>query len=399
MLALLFAAGLINYLDRASLSVLAPLVAHDLKLDAAELGIVFSSFAVGYAAFCLVGGWAADRFKPQWVLLVCVTIWSLFCGLTAVAQSLAALLVIRVLFGMGEGGFGATNTKLIGRWFPRHQRATAISLGATGTSLGAMVCGPLVALVAGIAGWRGAFVAIAALGLLWSIAWAVFHRTAAPPDSAATAPLSLEASPGWLALVRRPAMIAVAFAFFGYSYVLFFFLSWFPSYLVTAKHMAMLDMSLVSAFPWALGTIGLATGGFLSDRISRRTGDPVSARKLILVSSLAIAAIGVASAGLVASPAAAVAVMAITMFFLYLSGSQYFAIVLDLIPASHVGAVTGFVHFVANCGGILAPLITGFIIRYSGGFAAAFVLAGAVSSLGAAGVALLVTTRRSRSVP
>ncbi len=191
-------------------------------------------------------------------------------------------------------------------------------------------------------------------------------------------------------------MLSIAFAFFGYSYVLFFFLSWFPSYLVTAKHMAIQDMSLVGAIPWALGTIGLASGGLLSDKVSRRTGDPVFARKLILVSSLAVAAGGVALAGLVASPAAAVAVIGIAVFSMYLSGSQYFMIVLDLIPAPHVGAVTGFVHFVANCAGILAPLITGFIIRYSSSFVAAFVLAGAVASLGAVGVGFLVKTHRNQ---
>lgn len=404
MLAFLFAAGLVNYLDRVSLSVLAPFIARDLELDPAQLGIVFSSFAVGYATFCLVGGWAADRFKPQWVLLVCVVVWSVFCGLTAVVQSLEALLLVRVLFGMGEGGLGATSTKLIGQWFPRHRQATAVSLGATGTSLGAMISGPLVVFVAGATGWRGAFVAIAALGLLWSVAWAIFNRLplrqnpaiattsqiAAPIDDLHDRTRSRSAA---IALIRRPAVISIAFAFFGYSYILFFFLSWFPSYLVTAKHMTVEDMSLVGAIPWALGSIGLASGGLFSDKLSGRTGNPVFSRKLILVSSLVMAAIGVAAAGLVASPAAAVAIMGIAVFFMYFSGSQYFVIVLDLIPAAHVGAVTGFVHFVANCAGILAPLITGLIIHYSGSFAAAFVLAGAVASTGALAVGFLVRTQ------
>jgi MFS family permease len=200
-----------------------------------------------------------------------------------------------------------------------------------------------------------------------------------------------------IGLIRQPAILAVAFAFFGYSYVLFFFLTWFPSYLVTAKHMTMQDMSLVSAIPWALGAVGLATGGLLSDRMSRVTGDPVSSRKLILVSSLGIAAIGVALAGLVESPAAAITVMGIALFFMYLSGSQYFVIVLDLIPGPHVGTVTGFVHFAANCAGILAPLITGFIISSSGSFVAAFALAGTVASLGAVSVGILVRTQSDRS--
>ena len=400
MLAFLFAAGLLNYLDRASLSVLAPLVARDLALDPAELGIVFSSFAIGYAAFCLVGGWAADNFKPQWVLLACVLVWSVFCGLTAAVQSLEALLLVRILFGMGEGGLGATSTKLVGRYFPLRRRATAVSLAAMGTPLGAMISGPLVVFVAGTTSWRSAFVTIAVLGLVWGLAWAVFNRSPLRRDlAAAPAGGSAAASRSGLtaiALIRQPAVIAIAFAFFGYSYILFFFLSWSPSYLVSAKHMSMQDMSVVSAIPWALGAIGLASGGFLSDRLSSQTGDAVFSRKFILASSLTIAALGVALAGLVASPGAAIAIMAVAVFFMYLSGSQYFVIVLDLIPAAHVGAVTGFVHFVANCAGILAPLITGFIVHYSGSFTAAFVLAGTVASLGALGVGLFVKTHGSQ---
>jgi ACS family hexuronate transporter-like MFS transporter len=246
---------------------------------------------------------------------------------------------------------------------------------------------------------------MAVLGLLWSVAWEIFNRyqsrqcsTTATTNKIAApiaeSSISSHSTLTVIELIRRPAVIAIAFAFFGYSYVLLFFLSWFPSYLVTAKHMTIRDMSLVSAIPWALGTIGLATGGLLSDKVASRTGDPVFSRKLILVSSLAIAAVGVALAGLVASSAAAVTIMGISVFFMYLSGSQYFVIVLDLIPASRVGTVTSFVQLVANCAGILAPLITGLIIHYSGSFVAPFVLAGVVACMGAVGVLFLVNTAK-----
>jgi len=106
-IALLFIGGAISYLDRAALSIAAPMIAEDMQLDPGRLGIVFSSFFVGYALFCFVGGFAADRIGPKNVFTLAMTVWSVFCGLTAAATGLVSLLVVRVIFGMGEGPFGS----------------------------------------------------------------------------------------------------------------------------------------------------------------------------------------------------------------------------------------------------------------------------------------------------
>lgn len=389
---LLFLAGLVNYMDRAALSVAAPLVTRDLRLTPGELGIVFSSFSFGYALFCLVGGWSADRFGPKRVLLVSMTVWSVFCGLTAAATTLAALLVVRVVFGMGEGPFGATITKFVSNWFPPREQATAIALANTGTPLGGALAGPVVGAVAVAAGWRAAFVAIAALSLAWVLLWGLVSDDR--PQGQASAPPApdgrVAAAPGVAGAMMRPAILATAFAMFGYSYILYFFLSWFPTYLSTAQHLPIQTMSLISAIPWALGFVGLASGGFVSDAILRRTGRALFSRKLVIVVGLLVAAVCVGLAGLATSAGAAVALMSVSVFAMYMSGSLYFALVIDLTEPARVGSVMGFVHFVANCAGILAPLVTGFIVQASGGFSAAFVLAGAIALLGAAAVALAV---------
>ena len=397
---LLFLAGMINYMDRAALSVAAPLVVRDLHLDPAQLGVVFSSFSVGYVAFCLIGGWSADRFGPRRVFLVSMTVWSVFCGLTAAATTLAALLVVRVVFGMGEGPFGATITKLVGQWFPRREQATAVALANTGTPLGGALAGPIVGLVAAAAGWRVSFVVIALVSLLWVAVWAVLgtdrpeqHSWVGPAERAIIEHGRTVVAGPALPLgqyLLHPAILATAFAFFGYSYILYFFLAWFPSYLSDAQHLSLKSMSLVSAIPWTLGFFGLACGGLVSDAVFKRTGNALLARKLVLVSSLLVAALCVALAGVVSGVAAAVTLMAISVFCMYASGSLYFAVVLDLVDEARVGAVMGFVHGIANCAGILAPLITGIVIQSTGGYAAAFVLAGAIAVLGAALVALVV---------
>lgn len=399
---LMFLGGMINYLDRSALSVAAPFVAKDLHLDPARLGIVFSSFFWGYALFCFVGGWASDRFGPKRVYAVAMLVWSLFCGLTAAAFSLASLLVIRVIFGMGEGPIGSTANKMIRNWFPRDSQASAISIANAGTPLGGAISGPIVGFLALAAGWRVSFVAIALIGIVWAIAWMLLVRDY-PDQPAELAPAQATAEPApaqataehvpelpLAPLLMRPAVLATGFAFFGYACILYFFLTWFPSYLLMAKHLSVKSMSLATVVPWLVGFIGLASGGFLSDFLYRLTGNAVFARKLVLVSCLLASAIGIACAGMVASVEGAVALMAVSIFFMYLTGNTYFALVLDTVESSRVGGVSGFVHFIANCGGIVAPLVTGFIVQETGSFFSAFLLTGAIAVLGAAAVAILV---------
>jgi ACS family hexuronate transporter-like MFS transporter len=401
--ALMFLAGMINYLDRSALGVAAPLVRADLHLDAAQLGIVFSSFSFGYALFCFVGGYASDYYGPRRVLGVSMVLWSVFCGLTAAAWSLTSLLIIRILFGMGEGPIGSTFNKTVRNWFPHRQQATAVSVANAGTPLGAAVSGPVVGLLALNFGWRVAFVIITLIGIVWTIAWFAI-ATDHPSESARvnaeelaeyeaaqkTQPVAAGMRRPLGEFLTRPAVLATAFAFFGYSCILFFFLTWFPTYLVSARHLSIASMSFATTIPWLIGFVGLLVGGPVCDLIFRLTGNPILARKLVLVVCLLIAAGCIAVAGSVETVAAAVTLMAVSVFFMYMTGNAYWAIILDTVEQDRVGGVSGFVHFVANCGGIVAPLVTGFIVQATGSFHAAFLLIGAVAVLGAAGVAVFV---------
>jgi MFS transporter, ACS family, hexuronate transporter len=399
---LLFLAGLVQYLDRSALSIAAPLVSKDLGLDPAQLGIVFSSFFFGYAPFCFVGGWASDRIGPKWVLILAMVVWSVFCGLTAAAIGIVTLLLFRVIFGMGEGPFSSTANKMVSQWFPRGQQASAVAVANAGTPLGGAIAGPVVGFIAVTFGWRWSFIVIGAIGIIWVVLWS-FLAVDRPEQSPHLSPEERRAivagrepavgAPPALPLsdyLRRPAVLAVAFAFFGYAYILYFFLSWFPTYLTMAQHLSIKSMSVVSVIPWSLGFIGLVSGGFLTDAIFRRTGDAVFARKLVLVSCLLIAAVCVALAGLVASVEAAVLLMAVSVFFMYLTGNTYWAIILDTVEPARIGGVGGFVHLIANIAGIIAPSVTGFLVQASGSFTSAFILTGAMAVIGALLVAFLV---------
>ncbi len=134
---LLFSAGVINYLDRSALSIAAPFIQQDLTLSATQMGLIFSSFSVGYAVFNFLGGVASDRYGAKLTLCTAMIVWSLFSGAVALAFGFVSLLIIRILFGMGEGPLSAAISKMVNNWFPPSQRATVIGLTNSGTPLGA----------------------------------------------------------------------------------------------------------------------------------------------------------------------------------------------------------------------------------------------------------------------
>jgi ACS family hexuronate transporter-like MFS transporter len=399
---LLFGGGMINYMDRSALSIAAPLMMRDLRLDTVQLGFIFSSFFAGYALFNFLGGYASDVIGPKRVFTVSMTIWSLFCGLTAAAVGFTSLMVVRVIFGFGEGPFSAAANKMVSNWFPRREIASAIGVANAGTPLGGALAGPLVGWIALNYGWRASFVVLAVLGLVWTSLWVTLavERPDAHPRLNEPERAEIESDRGQEArqrtklplrfYLRQPAVLVTGFAFFGYGFILYFFLSWFPIYLTAAQHLSITTMSFVNVIPWLLGSVGLYVSGLVCDFLFRKTGDALFSRKLVLVTCLSLAGVSVAVSGLVAGVVSAVSLMALAIFFNYLSGTAYWAIIQDTVQGENVGGASGFVHLIANCAGIIGPAVTGLIVHSTGAFTGAFLLAGGVAILAAVLVAKFV---------
>jgi ACS family hexuronate transporter-like MFS transporter len=403
MVLLLFAGGLINYMDRAALSIAAPQVSRDLHLSATSMGVIFSSFFVGYAIFNFIGGWSADRFGAKRIFSISMTLWSAFCGLTALTAGFASLFAVRTLFGMAEGPLATTINKMVNNWFPHREAATAIGLANCGLPLGGAIAGPLVGLMLVHFGWRASFAIIPVFGFIWLLFW-LWGTTDQPrqhprisaeelDDIESNRPVPVTVAEGSQTLgfyIKQPAIIAAMISYFGYSYILFFFLTWFPSYLTLERHLSLKSMSIATTLPWILGFAGYAASGWVSDRVFRRTKQALLARKLVLTVCLAVSGVCIGLAGIVATTTSALLLVSVAVLALYLSATTYWAIIQDVVPSQKVGSVGGFVHSVANCAGIFGPAITGFLVDATGSFASAFVLAGAIALLGVFAVLLLV---------
>jgi ACS family hexuronate transporter-like MFS transporter len=399
---LLFIAGFINYLDRSALSVAAPAVMQELHLSPANLGLVFSTFFIGYAVFNTIGGWAADRWGGKRVFSGAILMWSVLCGTTGLATGFGSLLVIRTFFGMAEGPLATTINKIVNNWFPHKESATAFGFANCGLPLGGAVAGPVVGLLTAAYGWRIAFAGVACLGLIWLVFWQ-FMTTDRPHQHAHVSEeerrligsdRAVSEDPADLkplgAYLRQPAILAAMISYFGYSYILFFFLTWFPSFLMMDRHLSLKSMSLATVLPWLLGFVGYGLSGLLSDLIFRRTGNALRARKWVLIVCLGAAGICVALAGTVTTTLSALLLMAVAVFALYLSGSTYWALIQDTIPGAKLGSVGGCVHSIANCAGIIGPAVTGFLVQRSHTFFSAFVLAGGIALASVLAVAILL---------
>lgn len=403
---LLFFAGVLNYLDRAALSVMAPLVKKDLHIDDAQMGILFSCFFIGYCLFCFLGGWGADRFGPRKVFGWSAAIWSLFCGATALAGNFTQMLIVRILFGIGEGPMGTTTNKSIANWFPRKEVGRAVGFTNAGQPLGAAVAAPIVGLVGLHFGWRMAFIVIAIMGFIWLSCWLWLFRdkpelhprvseserqlikaqrpATRAPEATAAQPTKL-----WHYVFSLP-VLGVAAAFFCFNYIQYFFLSWLPSYLTDFQHLDIKSMSLIGILPWLGATIGFIGGGIVSDALFKRTGNFLLSRKLVIFFGLAVAAVSVMLTAWASNVTIAVALITLASIFAYMTPQACWSLLQDIVPAERIGTAGGFVHLLANLAGILSPGITGFLIQYGGGYHSAFLLASVLALVGMAMLALFV---------
>ena len=393
---LLFFAGMLNYLDRAALSVVAPMLKGELHIDDAQMGFIFSAFFIGYCALCFIGGWAADTYGPKKVFAWAAGTWSIFCGLTAAITGYVHLLICRILFGMGEGPMGTTTNKAITNWFPREEAGRALGFTNCGQPLGAALAGPIVGLVAYNYGWRISFVVIAVLGAIWLGAWLLIFKDS--PDqhpkvqeaeralirNSRAEPVVEGVAEGrsLLSCIFSAPVLAVATAFFCFNYVLYFFLTWLPSYLMDFQHLDIKSMSIIGVIPWLGAAVGFLGGGFVTDWLGRKLANVILARKIILIAGLGVAAACVLLTTQVATLSLAVACITVASVFLFVTPQICWSLIQDIVPRNRVGGTGGFVHLLANLAGIIAPALTGLVVQYGGGYNVAFVIAASVCAIG-----------------
>jgi MFS family permease len=373
---LLAAAILINYVDRGNLATAAPLMQAELELNNAQIGMLLSAFFWSYAPMQLVAGWMAERLDLTRLLAVGLALWSVATLATGLVTSFAAILSLRLLLGLGESAFYPCSSKLLATKALEHQRGAANGLIAAGQALGPTLGTLAGGLLMASFGWRAVMVGFGAFSLLWLLPWLAATRRESSVAPLAHHPVS------YAEILRQRSVWGASLGHFCSNYVLFFVLTWLPSYLVKVRGLSVSEMAAVGAFVYCLYAVSCTVTGWTADRLVRAGRSPNRVYKAFVIS----ASVGSAVCMLLCvstPPSLAVLWLAAAGIFFGLGSPMLFLIAQTLAGPRATGQWVGIQNFVGNIAGVIAPWLTGFIVDRTGGFDGAFALAGLIVLCGA----------------
>ena len=387
LLALLTVAVFLNYIDRGTLALAAPLIQGELHLTATGLGVLLSSFFWSYVLMHVPAGWLAERYGAHRVLACGVALWSLATALTSVASTFATLLGLRLLLGVGESAFFPCSSKLLASEVDLRHRAMAnglISFGlALGPAVGTYLGGQLMAVI----GWRAVFALFGCASLLWLIPWR--RVPVRPASAAAAASLTAQQSPSLADILRQRALWGTCLGHLSANYNFNFMLSWLPFYLVKARGFSLAGMAGIAGFAYLLNALGSVASGWATDRWIRRGVSANRVYKLIMAVNH-VGAMVVTIGAVMAGPLTAIACLCLYQLLAGICGPGVYAIGQTLAGPAAAGRWIGIQNMVANLAGIAAPVITGVMVDATGTFVAAFVIAGAINVLGLLGWLVMI---------
>jgi MFS family permease len=379
-IALLVIAVLINYVDRGNLALAAPLLSREWGMSTSRLGILLSAFFWTYVLLQVPMGWLVDRFSAASLLAAGFLAWSSATIFTGLARGFGTLLAMRLLLGVGEAVIFPASSKIFSESLEEKDRGLAngflVAAIRWGTAVGAFGGGLLMAHF----GWRKTFLAIGLLGLLWLPAWQRWkpQRVIHPPQ------LPVDHLPSFTSILRLRPFWGASIGHLGENYLLYLLMSWLPFYLVHERHLSSSAMAWTAGMIYAIDSAAAIVTGRIADLRIRRGASACSARKWPMVVGLVIAALsllGCATAG----PNTWLLFLVGAAIGCGTSCSGVYAVPQTLAGPRLAGRWVGMQNCVANLAGIVAPVLTGFLVQRTGHFSAALAVAAAFAAVGALG--------------
>jgi len=383
LLSLLVVSVTINYIDRGNLSIAASRIAGELQLDPEKIGLLLSSFFWTYAAMQIVSGWLIDRYSVYWIFAGGFFIWSAATVLTGLAGGFVTIFALRLLLGVGESVSYPAYSKIIAQGFTEQHRGLAnglIDLGSkAGPALGLMIGG----VVLGHYGWRTLFIAVGLISMLWLIPWAWVARRAARKSDDSVSLSGLEEGPGLIEIAGQRSAWGTFLCLFCGNYVWYFLLTWLPWYLVRERHYSEAAMGRFGSLAfWAVGLASLLSG-WISDRLVEHGGSPTFVRKMFAAGGLT-GAIVILGVPLLQSQSASLYVLIFACISFGCYSSHPWLISQTLAGPAAAGRWSGMQNAIGNLAGVIAPWLTGRIVRDTGHFVYAFAVVSIILGVGAA---------------
>ncbi len=398
-MSMLFTASLINYIDRVSMSVAAPAVSKEFGWDPATMGLVLSGFMWTYAIALVPMGYLTDRLGPKKLNTFALSFWSLAAMATGGAFNLVSMMVSRLALGAGEAATMPSNSKVVRQWFTIHERGLATALARSGAEAGPAIGMPIIAWLLSEYGWRMSFVITGAIGFVWLFFWLKFFRNDpqectwvsqeerryikenTDPPKAAEKPVDL----GLIGrLLKTRTMWGLMLAQGCIMYTQYLILTWLPTYLMNVRHMELMKASLFSSFAfvtaWVLGIAVCA----LSDKLLTPEKVRQGHRRKLVVFFMCLASIFVFTS-FVEGAVAIFVIITLVKTFLSSTIGLNMTLTNDLVAnPKNTGTAFGLLLLGGNLFGAFAPVVTGYLVKSTGNYASAFLLAGLLIIVGAA---------------
>ncbi len=394
---------IINFFDRVNLSVAVTPLREEFGLSTIAIGYLLSAYSWTYIVLQLPSGPVLDRFGVKPVIRISAFLWSVASFATGLARGFMAMISARLVLGVAEAPTFPGNAKAIGVWFPRGERGLATAIFDASAKFASAIGVPLVAVVVHYWGWRASFAFTGLLSLGYFVLFCRVYREPAEDQQLSAAERehivaggheAASVEPGQAAslwfLLRRKKVWGLALGMAAYNYNFYLFLTWLPGYLSTSLHLDVLRSGMFTAIPWLAATVSdLMVGGWLVDYLIRTGREATRVRQTILVAGLVLG-LAVAGATRTSDPRIAIFWISIALCGLAASAPVGWSIPGLIAPAGSTGRVAGIMNFVANLPGVLAPVITGYLVGNSQSFRRPFLVAAGVLVAGIASYIFLL---------
>jgi ACS family glucarate transporter-like MFS transporter len=396
-LAILFITTSVNYIDRSALGVASPFITKDLGLGTVLMGIAFSAFNWAYAFMQIPSGWLLDKYRPRVVYGIGLIVWSLFTVLQGWVAGFLMLFLFRFIVGMSEAPLFPSNSRLSTLWFPQNERGRAVSTYNSAQFFGLALFTPVLTWILKSYNWHVIFYIEGIAGVIMAVLWFKYIQEPNKHPKANKAEIDYINAGGGLAnagdkhvklrwahaklLLTNRQMIGIYIAQFSLNTIVWFFLTWFPTYLVQAKHMSILKVGFMASVPYLFAFLGNLLGGTISDQLLKRGKSLNVARKTPIITGFLVSSI-VILANYTDSAVLITIIMSVAFFAKGLASTTW-TLVGDMSPKEIIGLSAGIFNTSGNLAGIVIPIIVGFILSATHSFNGALLFITAVLLIGA----------------
>ena len=399
-LLIIFIVTAINYADRATLSIAGTEVAKELQLSAISMGYIFSAFGWAYLLMQIPGGWLLDRYGSKKVYTYSLFFWSLFTFLQGfvdmvpLAWAGVSMFLMRFMLGFSEAPSFPANARIVAAWFPTKERGTASAIFNSAQYFSLAIFSPLLGWLTFAWGWEHVFTVMGAMGFVLTIMWVKFIHNPTDHPKMSAAELAFIKKGGAVVdmdhkktttdsgpklhyikqMLTNRMMLGVFFGQYFINTITWFFLTWFPIYLVQEKGMSILKVGMVASIPALCGFAGGVLGGVFSDSLIKRGHSLTLARKLPIVLGMLLAST-IILCNYTDNTVLVIALMALA-FFGKGFGALGWPVISDTAPKEIVGLCGGVFNVFGNVASIVTPLVIGYLVSELHSFNAALLFVG-----------------------